>query len=163
MDVLLALPAILLAVLLVAALGAGVGNLIVAISISQIPYVARFVRHLAAREARRDYVRSARALGIRSWRIMLGEILPNIAGPLLVQATAILAVSAGFESGLSFIGVGLPPSVPDWGYMVKNEEQFIYAYPMLTLVPALLITMFVLAVNLIGDDLRDAVDPRKLR
>ena len=160
MDVLLALPVVLLAVLLAASLGAGIGNLVIAISVAQIPYVARFVRQLTARESTRDYVRSARALGLPAWKVMFGEILPNIAGPLLVQATSILAVSAGFAAGLSFIGVGLPPTVADWGYMVKVEEQFVFGSPMLVVIPALLITGFVLATNLVGDEMRDVLDPR---
>lgn len=158
MDVLLAFPLVLVAILMVALLGGGVGNMIVAITVSQIPYFARLARNLTLAERGQDYIRSATALGFRGPRIVVLEVLPNISGQLLVQATSTLAVTAGLSSALSYLGLGQDASAPDWGYMVRSGQEFIFAYPMLCLIPGLLITLFAVAANLAGDDLRDALD-----
>ena len=157
MDVLLAFPIVLVAILMVAVLGGGSGNAIVAIAVSQVPYFARLAKNLTVVERDRDYVRSARALGYRGTAIGLREILPNLSGQLLVQATSTLAVTAGLSSALSYLGLGQDAATPDWGYMVKAGQQFIFSYPWLCLLPGLLITVFAVACNLVGDDLRDAV------
>jgi peptide/nickel transport system permease protein len=158
MDVMLAFPLVLVAILMVALFGSGTANMIVAITVSQIPYFARLARNLTLAEREQDYIRSAKALGFRGPRITTREILPNISGQLLVQATSTLAVTAGLSSALSYLGLGQAASSPDWGYMVRSGQEFIFAYPMLCLVPGLLITLFAVAANIIGDDLRDALD-----
>jgi ABC-type dipeptide/oligopeptide/nickel transport system permease subunit len=157
MDVLLAFPIVLVAILMVAVLGGGTGNAIVAIGLSQMPYFARLTRNLTVAERDRDYVRSARALGYPGVVIGAKEILPNLSGQLLVQATSTLAVTAGLSSALSYLGLGQDAATPDWGYMVKAGQEFIFSYPLLCLVPGLLITGFAVACNLVGDDLRDAM------
>jgi peptide/nickel transport system permease protein len=157
MDVLLAFPIVLVAILMVAVLGGGVTNTIVAIGLAQIPYFARLARNLTAAERDRDYVRSARALGYGGVTIVSKEILPNISGQLLVQLTSTLAVTAGLSSALSYLGLGQDASAPDWGYMVEAGQQFIFSNPWLSLLPGLLITVFAVACNLVGDDLRDAL------
>ncbi|MGW5386309.1 ABC transporter permease [Nocardia sp. NPDC003963] len=158
MDVLLAFPLVLVAILMVALLGGGTTNMIVAITVSQIPYFARPARNLTLAERGQDYIRSAKALGFRGPRIATREILPNISGQLLVQATSTLAVTAGLSSALSYLGLGQAAGSPDWGYMVRSGQEFIFAYPMLCLIPGVLITLFAVAANIVGDDLRDALD-----
>jgi peptide/nickel transport system permease protein len=157
MDVLLAFPIVLVAILMVAVLGGGVANTIIAIGLAQIPYFARLARNLTAAERGLDYVRSVRALGSGGVTIGLKEILPNISGQLLVQVTSTLAVTAGLASALSYLGLGQDPSTPNWGYMVEAGQEFIFSNPWLALMPGLLITGFAVACNLIGDDLRDAL------
>jgi peptide/nickel transport system permease protein len=162
-DVLLAFPSMLLVILIVAAIGTGAPPLVLGIGVAMSPVFARVVRATASREMNRDYVLAARASGARSRRIMTAEILPNMAGPLLVQAFAILSISAGFAAALSYIGLGIQPPRADWGYMVKAGQEFVFTEPALVVVPGLLTMLFVIACNFVGDDLRDAFDPRRRR
>jgi peptide/nickel transport system permease protein len=155
MDAVLAFPVILLALLIIAVIGTGVGNLIIAISLSQIPVFARLVRALTVRELAREYVMAARAAGFGSLRIVRSEILPNVAGPTIVQAMSTLAVAAGFASAFSYLGVGVQPPTADWGYMVKAGQQYVFDNWQLAVLPALMITLFVVAANFAGDSLRD--------
>ncbi|WP_084022613.1 ABC transporter permease [Amycolatopsis thermoflava] len=158
MDIVLAFPLVLVAILMVAVLGGGAVNMTIAITISQVPYFARLARNLTLRERTQDYVRSARALGVSRATVLGREILPNLTGSLLVQATSTLAVAAGLASALSYLGLGLNASTPDWGYMVKAGQEFMFSNPGLVLVPGLLITVFAVACNFAGDDLSDAFD-----
>lgn len=160
-DLFLAFPAILLIILVVAALGTGALTLVIGIGIAMSPSFARVVRAVAAREASREYVLAARASGATAPRIMTVEILPNIAGPLLVQALTILSIAAGFAAGLSYLGLGIQPPQADWGYMVKAGQEFMFTAPALVVLPGLLTMVFVIACNFVGDDLRDAFDPRR--
>jgi peptide/nickel transport system permease protein len=162
-DVLLAFPSMLLVILVVAAIGTGETPLVLGIGVAMAPVFARVVRATASREMNRDYVMAARASGARSRRIMAVEVLPNMAGPLLVQAFAILSISAGFAAGLSYIGLGIQPPRADWGYMVKAGQEFVFTEPMLAVLPGVLVMLFVIACNFVGDDLRDASDPRRRR
>ena len=158
-DLGLALPSVMLIILLVAGLGTGPAGLILGIGISLAPGTARIARALAARERSRDYVTAARLGGARAPGIMLGELLPNMAGQLLAQAAMTLSVAAGFEAGLSYIGLGIQPPTPDWGYMVAEGQQFLYGAPSLVVLPAVATVIFVVACNFVADDLRDAFDP----
>jgi peptide/nickel transport system permease protein len=162
-DMLLAFPSILLIILVVAAIGKGATTLIIGIGVAMAPSFARVVRATTAREMSRDYVMAARASGARARRIMIVEILPNMTGPLLVQALAILSISAGFAAALSYIGLGIQPPQADWGYMVRAGQEFVYTSPMLAVLPGVLTMIFVTACNFVGDDLRDAFDPRRRR
>jgi peptide/nickel transport system permease protein len=159
MDVMLSFPLILLAMILVAALGPGLGNLILAIAVSQVPVFARLVQALSAREAAQEYVLAARAAGFSAARIAMLEIAPNVFGPVMVQATAIVAVAAGYAAALSYLGLGIQPPQPDWGYMVKESQEVLPIAPSLAIVPGLLITGFVGACNFVGDELRDILTP----
>ncbi|NKQ51331.1 ABC transporter permease [Amycolatopsis sp. K13G38] len=161
MDIVLAFPLVLVAILMVAVLGGGAVNMIIAITVSQIPYFARLARNLTLRERTHDYVRSARALGVSGGTVLRREILPNLTGSLLVQATSTLAIAAGLASALSYLGLGLNASTPDWGYMVKAGQEFMFSNPGLVLQPGLLITVFAVACNFAGDDLGDALGSRK--
>ncbi|MFV2087306.1 ABC transporter permease [Micromonospora sp. LOL_021] len=162
-DIGLAFPSMLLIILVVAASGPGVRSLVVGVGVALSPGLARLARALTAREAARDYVLAARLGGTRSPRIMIQEILPNIAGPLLAQVVMTLSVAAGFAAGLSYLGLGIQPPTPDWGYMVQAGQEFIYSAPRMAVLPAALTLIFVVASNFVGDDLRDALDPRSRR
>ncbi|MEU6141201.1 ABC transporter permease [Streptomyces sp. NPDC047081] len=159
-DLALAFPSILLVILLVAAAGPGTVSLIVGIGVSLAPGLARLARALTAREAARDYVVACRLGGTGTPRILVRELLPNIAGPMLAQIVMTLSVAAGFAAGLSYIGLGIQPPQPDWGYMVQAGQEFLYSAPRLVVLPATLTLLFVVACNFVGDDLRDALDPR---
>ena len=163
MDLALAFPAMLLIILVVAAWRPGVSSLVAGIGVSLAPGLARLARALSAREAGRDYVLAARLGGTRAPRILAQELLPNIAGPLLAQVVMTLSVAAGFAAGLSYLGLGIQPPTPDWGYMVQAGQEFLYTAPRLVVLPAAATLIFVVACNFVGDDLRDALDPRAAR
>lgn len=159
MDAVLSFPLILLAIMIVAALGASLRNLVLAIAIAQVPIFARLVRALVVREKSKEYVLAARASGFGPLRIAVQEVAPNVVGPIIVQAAILVAVAAGFAAALSYLGLGITPPTADWGYMVKEGQEFLFDAPDLALVPGLLITLFATACSFIGDDLRDLLDP----
>ena len=159
MDLALAFPAMLLIILVVSAWRPGVGSLVAGIGLALAPGLARLARALTVREARRDYVLAARLGGTRAPRILLQEVLPNIAGPMLAQVVMTLSIAAGFAAGLSYLGLGIQPPTPDWGYMVQAGQEFLYSAPRLVVLPAAATLLFVVACNFVGDDLRDALDP----
>ncbi|MDR7321307.1 ABC transporter permease [Catenuloplanes sp. NPDC020197] len=163
MDLALAFPSMLLIILIVSAWRPGVSSMVVGIALALAPGLARLARALAAREARRDYVLAAKLGGTRGPRILVQEILPNIAGPMLAQVVMTLSVAAGFAAGLSYLGLGIQPPTPDWGYMVQAGQEFLYTAPRLVVLPAAATLLFVVACNFVGDDLRDALDPRGSR
>ncbi|MDP9792217.1 ABC-type dipeptide/oligopeptide/nickel transport system permease subunit [Catenuloplanes nepalensis] len=160
MDLALAFPSMLLIILIVSAWRPGVGSMVAGIALALAPGLARLARALAAREARRDYVLAAKLGGTRGPRLLVQEILPNIAGPMLAQVVMTLSVAAGFAAGLSYLGLGIQPPTPDWGYMVQAGQEFLYTAPRLVVLPAAATLIFVVACNFVGDDLRDALDPR---
>ncbi len=155
MDVILSFPLILFAIVIVAALGPNLINVIIAIALSQIPVFARLVRALTVGETAKEYVLAGKAVGFSTPRIMLSEIAPNLVGPVIVQGTSVIAVAALYSAALSYLGLGIQPPEPDWGYMVKEGQQLLFFAPSLALVPGICIAVFVTAWNFIGDDLRD--------
>ena len=160
MDGIMAIPAILIAIALVALWRASLPTVIVAIAIPEIPRVTRLVRALALSIREEPYVEAAIALGTPARRIMLNHILPNCVAPLLVQATYTCAFAILVEAILSFLGVGLPPDVPTWGnIMAEGRVQFV-AYPHNVFFPGVFLAVTVLAVNILGDGLRDTLDPK---
>jgi peptide/nickel transport system permease protein len=163
MDGVMAIPAILLAIALVALWKASLLTVVVAIAIPEIPRVTRLVRSLVLTIREEPYVEAAIALGTPPAKIMFGHILPNTIAPLLVQGTFICAAAILVEAILSFLGVGLPPDIPTWGnIMAEGRVQFI-AYPHNVFFPGIFLTVTVLAVNILGDGLRDTLDPRMAR
>ncbi len=160
MDGLMAIPAILLAIALMALTRPNVRNVIFAIAVAEIPRVVRLVRSLVLSLREEVYVQAAIAAGGRLSVILLRHILPNIAAPLLVQGTYVFAAAILIEAALSFLGAGTPPDVPSWGNMIAEGRNFFLIAGWLVLVPGLFLSMTVLAINLIGDGLRDALDPR---
>jgi peptide/nickel transport system permease protein len=160
MDGLMAIPAILLAIALVAALGATVATVVVAIAIPEVPRVTRLVRSLVLTLREEPFVEAARALATPTPTILMRHILPNAMAPLIVQGTFIAASAMLTEAILSFLGLGLPPDVPTWGNVMAEGRIAFSQYPGAVLWPALFLVPAVLAVNLLGDGLRDVLDPK---
>jgi peptide/nickel transport system permease protein len=151
MDVLMSFPLILAAILVVAALGPTLLNMVIAIALSQVPVFARLAQSLAASEASRDYVLAARALGFSRARILLSEVAPNVAPSLVVQATSAISTAALTSAALSYLGLGVQPPTPDWGYMVKESQEFIFFAPDQAVIPGALIAIFSLCCAFLGD------------
>jgi len=148
---------------LMAVLGARLSNIIIALTILYTPRIAR-IEHAAVVQIREhDYVVAAVAQGCSTARVMIRHILPNTLGPIVVQATFILAYAIIAEAGLSFIGVGLPPSLPSWGNILSTGRDYLLTAPWITLFPGAAIFVVVLGLNLLGDGLRDILDPRVSR
>jgi peptide/nickel transport system permease protein len=163
MDGIMAIPAILLAISLVAVAGASVKLVIVAIAIPEIPRVTRLVRSVVLAVRALPYVEAARSSGTRVGRILRRHILPNTVAPLIVQATYICASAILTEAGLSFLGAGTPPEFPTWGNMIASSRLYLQIAPWTIFAPGLCLALVVLAVNLLGDGLRDRLDPRIAR
>jgi peptide/nickel transport system permease protein len=159
-DAMMSFPDILLAIALVAVLGASMTNVIIALSIVYTPRVARVVRAstLVVRELL--FIEAARALGIATWRILFIHVLQNIASPILVQATFIFAYAILAEAGLSFLGVGVPPALPTWGTMIASSQQYAHHAIWLALFPGIAIVLSALSLQMVGDGFRDLLDPR---
>jgi len=163
MDGLMAIPDILLAIALMAVTKAGLGTIIVAITIPQVPRVVRLVRSLSLILREQLFVEAAHAIGTRLPVILWRHILPNILAPLIVQATFIAASAVLVEAVLSFLGVGVSPEIPSWGNMMAEGRNFIAVAFHIILYPGIFLAVTVLAINLMGDGLRDALDPRLAR
>ncbi|MEJ2665614.1 MAG: ABC transporter permease [Deinococcales bacterium] len=163
MDVLFAFPAVLLAITIMAILGRGVGNAMVAIAIVYIPIFARVTRGAVISVRGREYVTAARAMGQGSWRIMLRHVLPNALGPIIVQTSLSLAFALLAEAALSFFGLGTQPPDPSWGRMLSVGRSFLDQAPWMGIFPGLAIMAAVLGFNLLGDGMRDVLDPRSSR
>ena len=160
MDGVMAIPAILIAIALVALWGASLPTVIVAIAVPEIPRVTRLVRSLVLTIREEPYVEAAIALGTPTLKILFGHIFPNTVAPLIVQGTFICALGILVEAILSFLGVGLPPDTPTWGnIMAEGRVQFI-GYPHNVFFPGIFLAITVLAVNILGDGLRDTLDPK---
>lgn len=160
MDVLLAFPAILLAIAIVGALGPGLRNAIVAVGIVGIPAFARVVRGAALVIRAQDYVEAARAVGAGSGRILTRHIFPNATAPVIVQATLSVGGAILASAGLSFLGLGVQPPTPDWGGMLASGREFMLQAWWIATFPGVAIMLTVLGFNLVGDALRDLLDPR---
>lgn len=159
MDILLAFPLLLLALAIMAMLGPGLTNVMIAAAISSVPQFARLAYGSTLSTRERDFVTSARVVGSKDSRILFHHILPNILAPIVVMATLRAATVITLEANLSFIGVGVDPSTPSWGSLVSEGQSALTRAPWISLIPALVISVFVLAFNLFGDGLRDALDP----
>lgn len=160
MDILLAFPGILLALAIVSALGPSLRNVIIAISIFSIPSFARIVRGSTLVVRDLEYIEAIRALGARDIKIIVQHVLPNVLSPIIVQATLYIATAILIASGLSFLGLGAQPPLPEWGLMLSAGRDFIWNAVHVSLFPGLAIMLAVLSFNLLGDGLRDALDPR---
>ncbi len=162
-DVMLAFPSILLALTIIAALGPGVRNVILAVGIAGIPNYTRLARGQVLSARRQPYVRAAITVGCTNLRILLRHILPNILGPMIVLATLDVGWAILNASALSFLGLGVQPPAPEWGAMLNEGRGYLRNAPWVSAAPGLAITLTVLAVNLLGDSLRDTLDPRRRR
>lgn len=160
MDILLAIPQTLMAICIIAALGQGVINLLIAMSASTVPKFVRIVRSSVLSLKTEEYIEAARACGTRDLRIIFKHVLPNVLGPIIVQATITMALTVLTISSLSFIGLGVPTPQPEWGTILADNKAQMRYYPHLCTIPGVAILVSVIAMNLIGDGLRDALDPK---
>lgn len=163
MDIILAFPSLLLALVLVAILGPGLVNAMLAIALVYQPHFARLTRSAVLTEKNRDYVTAAKVIGSGHLRLMLATILPNCFGPLIVQATLSFSNAILDAAALGFLGLGAQPPTPEWGTMLASAREFILRAPWVVTFPGLAILITVMAINLMGDGLRDALDPRLRR
>lgn len=159
-DILLSFPSILLALALVAALGVGLQNVIISVGIGTIPSFIRLVRGSVLVIREQTYVEAARAIGVSDWNIIRKHILVNAMAPVIVQATLSLGTTILVAAGLGFLGLGVQPPTPEWGAMLGEGRQYIFSAPYMATFPGLAIFLAVLGFNLLGDGLRDALDPR---
>ena len=163
MDVMLALPSLLLAIAVVAILGPGLANAMYAIAIVLLPHYVRLMRAAVIAEAGKEYVASSRIAGAGTLRLMFSTILPNCTAPLIVQATLGFSTAILDAAALGFLGLGAQPPTPEWGSMLASALEFIQRAPWVVTFPGLAILVTVLAFNLMGDGLRDALDPKLKR
>jgi len=162
-DSIWSVPYVLLTIVLVAMLGPGLTNVMIAIGIAYTPPVSRITRSLVLEEKENLYVESARVIGKSGVRILFAEILPNCLNGIIVYGTVVFADAIIIESGLSFIGLGAQPPTASWGAMLKNGVSFMQHYPFIVLFPALAISLSTLGFNMLGDGLRDLLDPKLRR
>lgn len=159
-DILFSFPAILLALLVLAVVGTGVANVIVAIGILYLPIFARITRSAVLTVAEFPYIEAARAIGYSDFWVMQRAILPNVMAPVMVTATLALAVAILIEAALSFLGLGVQPPAPSWGNLIQSGYGYMDFSPWLAIGPGVAISLSVLSLNLLGDGLRDLLDPR---
>ncbi|NCB04983.1 MAG: ABC transporter permease [Clostridia bacterium] len=160
MDVIACIPPILLALAIVAALGASMRNLLIAIVISSIPSFIRLIRSVILTIVDQDFIEAARSYGARDIRIIIKYILPNAMGPIIVQSTMAVASMILSAAGLSYIGMGIQPPAPEWGAMLSDAKDYMRTSPYLLYFPGCAILLSALSFNLLGDGLRDALDPK---
>ena len=160
MDVIMSIPATLLAISIAAALGAGLTNLMIATGIASIPTYARIVRASVLGIKEQEFIEAARAVGTPNFTILCKHILPNCIAPIIVQATLGVAFAILTAAGLSFIGLGIEPPMPEWGAMLSNARTYIRDYSYMCLFPGLAIAITIFSLNVLGDGLRDALDPK---
>ena len=163
MDILLSIPSILLAIAIAASLGPGLFNLMIAVGISATPNYARIVRGSVLSIRNQEFVEAAKAVGSSDLRIIAKHIIPNCLAPIIVQATLGVAIAILTAAGLSFIGLGIQPPIPEWGSMLSGGREYIRDYAYMTIFPGLSIMITILALNFLGDGLRDALDPKLKR
>ena len=162
-DVFSAIPSILMAVVVVSVLGNGTLNLMIAVGISSVPNFVRTTRAAVLTVRNEEYIEAARALGKTNLYIIFNHVLPNCLSPILVLTTLRVASAIITASSLSFLGLGISPPTPEWGALLNAGKQFIRRYSYLTLFPGLAIMITVLSFNMVGDGLRDAMDPKLKR
>jgi ABC-type dipeptide/oligopeptide/nickel transport system permease subunit len=160
MDILLAFPSLILAIAIVAVLGSGLINVLLAISLVAIPVYARIVRASVLQVKEQDFVSASRALGASPFGLLSKHVLPNALTPIIVQGSLGIASAILDSAALSFLGLGAPPPTPEWGLMLGEERNSVFNAPHLVFIPGIAIMLTVLAFNLIGDSLRDVLDPR---
>jgi peptide/nickel transport system permease protein len=161
MDIMLAIPGLLFAIAIVAALGPGLWQVMLAIGVVNIPIFARLLRGSVLQQRENDFVLAARAVGVPRRRILLSHILPNAISPVIVQGTLAMATAIIDVAGLGFLGLGpQDPSTPEWGTMLTNVNEYLASAPWLAIIPGIAIVISVLGFNLIGDGLREALDPK---
>lgn len=159
-GVVMTVPPILLSLAVVAALGANLRNLLLAITVSCVPGIIRVVRSVVLGVIEEDYIEAAKSYGASNFRIILRYVIPNALGPIIVTATMNVATMILSASGLSFLGMGVQPPAPEWGALLSDAETYMFTAPYLLYIPGLFIVIAALSFNLAGDGLRDALDPK---
>lgn len=160
LDMIMGIPLLLLAICISAALGGGLRNLSIAISISLVPSFTRVIRSVVLNINGADYIEAAKAYGTRDWLIIISQIIPNAMGPIIVQATMSVANVILSATALSYLGLGMQPPTPEWGSMLADGKEFMRYSPYVVIFPGLAIVLSALSLNLLGDGLRDALDPK---
>lgn len=160
LDVIQAIPGMLMMIVISAVLGPGYINTIIAMAFGSIPGMARMLRAQMLKERGNEYIEASTSINCSTPRIIISHLIPNCMSPIIVQATMGVAQTITLAAGLSFIGLGIQPPIPEWGAMLSGARQFIRMYPHLVIFPGLAIAVTVLALNLLGDGLRDALDPK---
>ena len=163
MDVLLSIPQTILAISIAAALGPGLFNLMIAVGIASTPAYARIMRGAVLSVRSQEFVEAARSVGSSDWLIIVRHIIPNSMAPVIVQSTLGVADAIISAAGLSFIGLGIQPPIPEWGAMLSGARGYIRDYSYMTIFPGLAIMVTIMALNFLGDGLRDALDPKLKR
>jgi dipeptide transport system permease protein len=163
MDLIMAIPSLVLAILIIAVIGPNLTNTIIAITIVYLPRFVRLVRASALSELSKDYVTAAKVAGVGPWRLMFSTVLPNCMAPLIVQAALGVSDAILEAAGLGFLGLGAQPPTPEWGSMLADSRDLITSNPWVMALPGIAILITVMAINLMGDGLRDALDPRLRR
>jgi peptide/nickel transport system permease protein len=159
-DVFQSIPGLLLSIIISAALGTGFFNTILALGISRIPFFVRMLRATFLGQRKLEYVEAAQAQNLPKYKVMFKQILPNAVSPLIVAATMGIGNTIVMAAGLSYIGLGVQPPTPEWGAMLSSARSFVRYYPYMVLFPGVCIALLVLSLNLLGDGLRDAMDPK---
>ena len=163
MDLIMSIPSLVLAILIIAVIGPNLTNTIVAVTIVGLPFYVRLARASAISELSRDYVTAAKVGGVRPLRLMLSTVLPNCLAPLIVQAALGVSDAILAAAGLGFLGLGAQPPTPEWGAMLADTRDLMSSHPWVMAFPGIAILITVLSINLMGDGLRDALDPRLRR
>ena len=163
MDGLMAFPTLILALALIAVLGASVQNVIIVITVVSVPRMVRVVRSSVLSLREQQFVEAARALGVPAWRILALHIAPNTLAPVMVQGTFVFALAVITEANLSFLGAGVPPTTPSWGNIMGQGRTYLQIAVWVTFFPGVFLSLTVLSINLLGDGLRDALDPKLRR
>jgi peptide/nickel transport system permease protein len=160
MDILAVVPAMLLALAVISALGSSLINMMIALILSSVPLFARVMRSAVLGVAEQEYIEAAKAGGINDFRLFMRHILPNAIGPIIVQTTLNVAVMILTASTMSFLGLGVKPPMPEWGAIISEAREYMRIAPHIMLFPGAMISLTVLAISLMGDGLRDSLDPR---
>jgi peptide/nickel transport system permease protein len=160
LDTIMCVPFMLLALAIVASLGTGIVNVLVALMLAMVPYYTRVIRSAILNITGMDFIEAAKACGVRSGRIIWRHVIPNAVGPVIVQATMSVGTMIISAAAMSFLGMGIQPPSPEWGSMLSEGKDYMLKYPHMVIFPGLAITLTALSVNLMGDGLRDALDPR---
>lgn len=159
-DILIAIPRIVLAISIASALGPGLVNAMIAVAISSVPNFARIVRASTLTIKDQEFIEAARCIGVSDFRIIMRHVFPNVLAPIIVQATLGVGTAIILAASLSFLGLGVQPPTPEWGSMLSSARTYMRDYPHMVIFPGLAIMVTVLALNLFGDGLRDALDPK---